>query len=206
MDIQHLIDRLEDLVDEGQHIPFSRYTMVDEERALEIIDQMRISVPEETEKSARILANRDRILAQAEEDAAKILQQARQDTELLLDEEATVQASRNRAANIIEAARQEAELIADEADRYVLQELARMEHEVARLLTVVRNGIQEVSSNRPHLQVRPDEDVAGALPHAGPVMEELPVITPARELSNNEMQFAPPGSAGATPDLARAAR
>ena len=201
MDIQHLVDRLEDLVDEGQHIPFSRYTMVDEERALEIIDQMRISIPEEIEKSARILANRDRILQQADEDAARIVQQARRDTELLLDEGATVQAAQNRAANIIEAARQEAELIADEADRYVLQELARMEREVARMLTVVRNGIQEVSSNRPTLQVRPDQEEADDLPRQPDEadMDELPVITPARALSRDEMQFAPPREPGAAP-------
>ena len=37
MDILHLVDRLEDLIDEGRHIPLSKYTMIDEERALEII-------------------------------------------------------------------------------------------------------------------------------------------------------------------------
>ena len=39
MDIQHLVDRLEDLVDEGRHLFGTKFTMVDEERALEIIDQ-----------------------------------------------------------------------------------------------------------------------------------------------------------------------
>ncbi|MBL8132996.1 MAG: hypothetical protein JNL42_14140, partial [Anaerolineae bacterium] len=68
MDIQHLVDRLEDLIDEGRHIPFSKLTMIDEERALELIDQMRISIPEEIEKAARVLAQRDRILAQANEE------------------------------------------------------------------------------------------------------------------------------------------
>lgn len=196
MDIQHLVDRLEDLVDEGQHIPFSRFTLVDEERALEIIDQMRISVPEEIEKSARILANRDRILAQAEEDAARIVQQARRDTELLLDEGATVQAAQNRAANIIEAARQDAELIADEADKYILQEMARMEQEVASLLNVVRNGIREVSGNRPRLQVRPGEEGGSPVVSPASETEQLPVITPARMLSQDELQFAPPKTEG----------
>ena len=51
MDIQHLVDRLEDLIDEGRHMPFSKFTMIDEERALELIDQMRISIPEEIEKA-----------------------------------------------------------------------------------------------------------------------------------------------------------
>ena len=61
MDIQHLVDRLEDLIDEGRHLFGTKYTMIDEERALELIDQMRISIPEEIEKSARIMQQRERI-------------------------------------------------------------------------------------------------------------------------------------------------
>ncbi len=29
MDIQHLVDRLEDLIDEGRHIPMTKMTVVD---------------------------------------------------------------------------------------------------------------------------------------------------------------------------------
>ena len=73
MDILHLVDRLEDLIDEGRHIPLSKYTMIDEERALEIIDQMRISIPEEIEKATRIIQQRDRLMAQANEEAARMV-------------------------------------------------------------------------------------------------------------------------------------
>ncbi|MBZ0290158.1 MAG: hypothetical protein K8I30_21220 [Anaerolineae bacterium] len=147
MDIQHLVDRLEDLIDEGRHVPFSKYTMIDEERALEIIDQMRISIPEEIEKSSRVLATRDRILAQANEEAARVVQIARQKGESMLDQEVSVQAAHNRAANIVEQARQEAERIIAEADQYVLDTLNRLEQQLNKTLGVVRNGIQEVSSN-----------------------------------------------------------
>jgi hypothetical protein len=71
MDIQHLVDRLEDLIDEGRHIPFSKFTLIDEERALEIIDQMRISVPEQIEKASRLINQRDRLMAQANEEATR---------------------------------------------------------------------------------------------------------------------------------------
>ncbi len=147
MDIQHLVDRMEDLIDEGRHMPFSKYTMIDEERALEIIDQMRISIPEEIEKSSRVLGTRDRILAQANEEAARVVQLARQKGEQLLDQEATVQAAHNRAANIVEQARQEAEAIIAEADRYVLETLSKLEQQLNKQLTIVRNGITEVNSN-----------------------------------------------------------
>ena len=149
MDIQHLVDRLEDLIDEGRHMPFSKFTMIDEERALEIIDQMRISIPEEIEKAARVLAQRDRVLAQANEEAARVVQQARKRSEDMLDQEVSVQAAHNRAANIIEQARQEAEAIVAEADQYILSELAKLEQQLSKTLTVVRNGIHEVKTTEP---------------------------------------------------------
>jgi hypothetical protein len=148
MDIQHLVDRLEDLIDEGRHWPFTKFTLIDEERALELIDQMRISIPEEIEKSSRILASRDRVLAEANEEAARILQLARQKSEAVLEQEITVQAAHNRAANIIEEARQEAEAIIAGADQYVLDELSRLEKQLVKTLAVVRNGINEVNRNR----------------------------------------------------------
>ncbi|HVU09688.1 MAG TPA: hypothetical protein VHD90_00365 [Phototrophicaceae bacterium] len=148
MDIQHLVDRLEDLIDEGRHVPFSKYTMMDEERALELIDQMRISIPEEIEKAARVLAQRDRILAQANEEAARVVQLARERGDQLIDREALVQAAQSRAANIIEAAKQEAEGITGDADNYVLDSLSHLEQDLIKLLNVVRNGISEVN-NKP---------------------------------------------------------
>src|SRR5207245_981490 len=109
MDIQHLVDRLEDLIDEGRHIPMTKTTMIDEERALEIIDQMRISVPEEVDKASRIINQRDRLLAQANEEAARIVDLAKDKSETLIQRDAVVQAAQNRAANIIEQSRQDAE-------------------------------------------------------------------------------------------------
>jgi hypothetical protein len=147
VDIQHLVDRLEDLIDEGRHVPFSKYTVVDEERALEIIDQMRISIPEEIEKAARILAQRDRVLAQANEEAARIVQLARERGDQMLDREANVQAAQNRAVNVIEQARQEAENITSDADKYVLEVLAKLEQTLLKSLGVVRNGINEVATS-----------------------------------------------------------
>lgn len=172
MDIQHLVDRLEDLIDEGRHLPFSKFTVIDEERALEIIDQMRISVPEEIEKAARILAQRDRILAQASEEAARVIQQARLKGDEMLDQEVSVQAAHNRAANVIEQARQQATQIKAEADQYVLQVLSRLEQQLVKNLNVVRNGINEV--NQPNGQLHYEQEEAPAGSYPAPVARPMP--------------------------------
>ena len=176
MDIQHLVDRLEDLIDEGRHLPFSKFTLIDEERALEIIDQMRISIPEEIEKAARVLAQRDRILAQANEEAARLVQLARERGEQMVDREAMVQAAQNRAANIIEAARQEAESITADADQYVLETLSNLEQQLAKMLSVVRNGITQVHSQSEAASVEPS---APAVQHDfGPTVRQSVEVTP----------------------------
>lgn len=166
MDIQHLVDRLEDLIDEGRHMPFSKFTMIDEERALEIIDQMRISIPEEIEKAARILAQRDRVLAQANEEAARILQQARAKGESMLEQDVSVQAAQNHAANVIEEARQQASRIMADADNYVLQVLGSLEQQLQRNLNTVRNGINEVNKPGQPVQAAEPPPQGAAIPPA----------------------------------------
>jgi hypothetical protein len=162
MDIQHLVDRLEDLIDEGRHIPMTKMTVLDEERALEIIDQMRISVPEEVDKASRILTQRDRLLAQANEEAARIVDLAREKTENLVQRDAIVQAAQNRAANIIEQARQDAEAIRADADGYVLEVLNELEGHLLKTLTVVRNGINKIQQDRQAMRERAEAAVQDA--------------------------------------------
>ncbi|MBN1202620.1 MAG: hypothetical protein JXJ20_12275 [Anaerolineae bacterium] len=148
MDIQQLVDRLEDLIDEGRHFPFSKFTLIDEERALEIIDQMRISIPEQIEKAARLINKRDRIMAHAQEEAQRIVDLASAESNDLVKRDAIVQTAQNRAANIIDQSQRDAEAIRADADQYVLQVLKELEGQLIRNLTVTRNGIAKVAEEQ----------------------------------------------------------
>lgn len=146
MDILQLVDRLEDLIDEGRHVPFSKFTMVDEERMLAILDQMRISIPEEIVKASTILKERNRILERANEDAARVLQESRKKSDELLDQETSVQAAQARANEIIQRAKADAEQIMNDADKYVADSLRELEKRLNRIVAEVRNGIAEVET------------------------------------------------------------
>jgi hypothetical protein len=144
LDIQHLVDRLEELLNNGRHFPLTTRTMIDEDRALEIIDQMRISIPEEVEKARRILRERDRIIAQANEEAARIRELAREKSETLIQRDNITQAAQARAGSIIEQSRRDADGIRRDADQYVMDVLSDLEDALNRTLSVVRNGITHV--------------------------------------------------------------
>ncbi|MCL4237801.1 MAG: hypothetical protein KJ047_06090 [Anaerolineae bacterium] len=148
MDIQHLVDRLEDLIDEGRHVPFSKFTLIDEERALEIIDQMRISVPEQIEIASRVINQRDRVLAQATEEAERVRQIARDQSKDMVERDAIVKKARSQAQNIVEEAYREAENIRADADSYVVEVLKELEGQLMHNLAVARNGVAKIMEAR----------------------------------------------------------
>jgi cell division septum initiation protein DivIVA len=127
----------------------SKNTLIDEERALELIDQMRISIPEEIEKAARILAQRDRILSQAHEESARIVQNAREKSDKLIENDVNVQAARSQAANVIEQAKQDAEAITQEADDYAIKVFESLKQRLGRVMMDVQQGIEVMQATEP---------------------------------------------------------
>jgi cell division septum initiation protein DivIVA len=146
MDILHLIDRLEEILNDSRPFPFTRNVIVDEDKVLDLIDQMRVAIPEEVKKAQQLLAQRDRILAQAQEEATRTLALAREKGEQLVERDAIVQAAHVRAEEIIAQAHVDIQDTRRDADEYALDTLTRLEMELERSLTQVRNGIRTLQS------------------------------------------------------------
>jgi cell division septum initiation protein DivIVA len=142
MDILQLIDRLEELFNESKNIPLTRSVMVDEDRMLDIIDQMRIAIPEEVKKAQQLLGQRDRVLAQSQEEANRTLELARQKSDQLVTKDTVAQEAQRRADQIIAQARAEAENIRADADDYAMNSLSQLEAELERITNQVANGIR----------------------------------------------------------------
>lgn len=142
MDILHLVDRLEELLNQSRALWFTHNVIVDEDRMLDIIDQMRVAIPDEVKKSQQVLVQRDRLLAHAQEEANRTIAIAREKSDQLLERDAIVQQAQARAEQILAQATIDAEQTKREADYYVIETLARLEMELDRSLTQVRNGIQ----------------------------------------------------------------
>jgi vacuolar-type H+-ATPase subunit H len=149
MDILHLVDRLEELFNNSRPIPLTHNVIVNEDKFLDVIDQMRISIPEEVKKAQEVFSKKDRVMAQAQEEANRTLELAREKADTLVDKEALVQDAKRRADQIIEQARMEAENIKAGADQYALDSLENLEREMEQLLVQVRNGIQVLEQKRP---------------------------------------------------------
>ncbi len=146
MDILHLVDRLEEVLNQSRSFWFTSQVVVDEDRILDLIDQMRVAIPDEVKKAQQLLAQRDRILAQAQEEANRTLAIAREKSEQLVERDAIVQAAQARSEQILVQARAQAETTRRDADEYVLDTLMRLEMELDRSLTQARNGIRTLQA------------------------------------------------------------
>ena len=144
MDILHLVDRLEELFNESKPMWFTHSVLVDEDRFLDLIDQMRVSIPEEIKKAQQILTQRDRILAQAQEEANRTLQLAREKADQVVERDAIIQAAQARAEQIIQQSRLETNSSKRDADDYILSALSTLETELEKMLSQVRNGVRTI--------------------------------------------------------------
>ena len=146
MDILHLVDRLEELFNESRSIPFTHSVIIDEDRMLDIIDQMRVSIPEEIKKAQQIMAQRERFIAQAQEEAGRITALAREKSDQMVQNDNIMQAAKTRAEQIVAQSRTESEATKREADQYAWETLNSLEIELDRSLNQVRNGIRTLRS------------------------------------------------------------
>jgi len=148
MDILHLVDRLEEIVKRSRRVPFSSVRMVDEQRVWALIDQMRISIPDEIRRAERINQQRERVLAQAREEAERVVQQAQGRLDELTSEHPIAKSAEERATSLREQAEREAADLRSGADEYVFNTLCQLEEELHRVLRVVSNGLRRVEAGR----------------------------------------------------------
>ena len=148
MDILQLIDRLEELFNDAKALPFTHNVVVDEDRMLELIDQMRIAIPEEVKKAQQLMAQRDRVMAQAQEEANRTLQISRDKADQLVQKDMVAQEAQRRADQIVSQARAEAEATRADADNYVVDTLMQLQDQIAKMGNQVSNGIRMVQEEQ----------------------------------------------------------
>lgn len=158
MDILHLVDRLEEIIKEGQRLPFSDLRLVNERRIWPLLDQMRISIPDEMQRAERIIQEKERTKAQANEEAERVVELARREAAQLASEHVIAQQAEEEAIAIRERARQNAKKIVAGADDYAFAVLCDLEQELKRALTVIENGIHSIEARQEDRGPQPVEE------------------------------------------------
>lgn len=145
MDILMLVDRLEAVINGGWRPPMTDKVMIDEREALDVLDHMRTAIPEEIKQSRRVNQDREKLIAEAQSDANRLLAQAEDRLRHLVSDDAVVHAADLRASEIEQEAYARADEIRNGADQYAYDVLQRLDDRLGRLVGEVRNGMQALA-------------------------------------------------------------
>jgi len=154
IDILYLVDRLENLIASSRRVPLVNHLMVKEQDILSIIDQMRTSIPDEIKQGRRIIQDKERILAQAQADASKLMARAREEFEQAINREGLLLVAEERSQEILRLADEKAERLKVEADAYVAEtlralrdHLASIEMDVGRSILSIEKGLASLEQS-----------------------------------------------------------
>ncbi|HEY84110.1 MAG TPA: hypothetical protein G4N96_03220 [Chloroflexi bacterium] len=149
MDILQLVDELEAVTSKSFRIPFTSNILINEDDLFDILDQMRISVPQEVKEARRIEAERERILARAQEEANKLNEMAKEKILSAVDDHELMDVAKVESREIIAQAKEEAQQLRLESNNYVADNLSDLEEHLLKLLTTVRNGLRKMQEEQP---------------------------------------------------------
>jgi len=118
MDVLKLLDEVEDIIEGSSTIPFAGKILVDKGEILDILKEIRIKLPDEIKQAEWIKEERQRILAEAHNEAGTIVEEAKSHIEEMVEQDEITRKAQERAEEILTKAQNHAKDIRIGAREY----------------------------------------------------------------------------------------
>ena len=155
MDIMFLLERLESQIATGTGVPRTRKVLVDKDAILDLIDQLRVAVPEEIHAAKRINSESERIIEKANDEAGRITARAQEQATYLIGERGLTEAAEAEGRRIIAEAAAAGDDTRAGADEYAAQILSSLEAEVRKALAGIEKGMDVLEARQASLRPAP---------------------------------------------------
>ena len=86
MDILNLLERIEDIIEDSSKFPLSNKVMIDKEEVLEVINEIRLKLPDEINRASWVAKERQRILNEAQSEADELINKVKEQQKHLIEE------------------------------------------------------------------------------------------------------------------------
>ena len=144
MDLIERIDELQVLVEEAKSVPLSTSAVFNRDEVLELLAQLKETVPDEVRQARWMSKDKEELLARARKEAERIVTEAQEQRDRLLSRTEIVHAAQREAERIVDEAREKAAKIRGEAEDYIDQKLAAFEILLNKTLTTVARGREQL--------------------------------------------------------------
>lgn len=151
--VLELVDQLEDLVGGSRRLPLSTSVVVNEEEMLELVDRIRLALPDELvsarhtlEDARRIMesaeSEAERLLTHGEEESQRLVREAREQMAVMVSQHSIVGQAQAHADALLADAEERASAVRRDADTYAREVMSHIEEQMTRALATVRRGLE----------------------------------------------------------------
>ena len=117
MEILNHVDRLESLATSAGRVPKTRKVLMDLDKVLELVDQMRLGIPKDIQEAEEVLEKREALINQSLMDARRIKGSAEEESRNKVDESEISTAARQQAEEVLADAKQRSDALLQDAQR-----------------------------------------------------------------------------------------
>ena len=139
--VEELLDMLFEMVDEAKNMPLSSDKCVlERDRALDLIDDIRAQFPVELGEAKKLVASRNDYIAAAKREAEVIRKQAEAEAQRMLAEESVLNQAKQRSAELMRQAEERSRELKRSANEYCEDALRRTEEAVAEAYDEIKKS------------------------------------------------------------------
>ena len=121
----------------------TKNAIIDRDAALNLIDELRVAVPEEVRAAKRINQEGGRIIEKAQEEAERIVARAQEQAAYLIGERGLTEAAEDESRRIVAQAEEEAADVRQGADEYAAGVLGSLEADITHTLSGITRGLAD---------------------------------------------------------------
>lgn len=137
--IENMLESLEEMLVEGMSVPLSGgKRVVDVDAARDIVDDIRINMPQEILQAKAIVQDRAQIVAKAQKEAEEIVRRAEERARHLLDKEEIVHRAQEKARDISQTAQTQAHQLKQTVTQYCDNMLSQTQTQLQKSFNEVK--------------------------------------------------------------------
>lgn len=139
-DVLELLDILYAMVNEAWGVPLGNdKCIIEREKAIDIINDIKSSLPTSIAESKRLVSARDEFIGNAKRQAESLRKSAEEQAALLIDQQEITKAARKKSAEMLTTAEKKSAELKRVASEYVDDMMRKCEESLNEALTTVRN-------------------------------------------------------------------
>lgn len=159
------LDDIEEVLESSKSLPFTNKVSLEKERVLDILNEIRLNLPDDIRSAQRVLGDHDRIVAEAERKAQDVLEAAENEVKIRTNNHEIFRRASDQASETVEEAKKNArdlrlnamdyaDSMLKDAEEQIKEYMENMEQQHKKVMEYFNQLIDVIYENRQQLRGR----------------------------------------------------